>query len=242
MNLKEFFRKTKDKVLDTIFPNDIKCILCDRDIPGNNQHICEKCLKENIFNNGNRCVKCDMPIKEGNIVCDRCTQTHRSFEKCICPFIYDGKVRNAIIKLKDDKAKYLAKPFAKYIYEKLEKEDIQFDMIVPVPSHKKTIKRRGYNPAKVIADELAVLSGKPICEALIKNVLSKNQKALGFQERQTNLQNTIVLTDKNLIKGKNVLLVDDIITTCATIEVCSTLLNKANKVYACAIARTMLKD
>lgn len=240
MSFKSFFRKTKEKILDIVFPNDIKCILCDRDIPDHETPICEHCQKENIFNNSNRCVKCDTPIKEGNIVCDHCAGNKRSFKKCFCPFLYDGKVRSAILKLKDDHAKYLAKPLAKYMFERLEKENIDFDVIVPVPSHKKTIRKRGYNPARVLADELSVLSGKPVCDVLIKNVLTKNQKKLNFYDRQTNLKDTMILADKDAIKKKNVLLVDDIITTCATIEVCAQLLHRANKIYACAIARTKL--
>ena len=240
MKFKDFLKKTKDKILDVIFPNDIKCVLCDRDIPDANQPICEHCLRENIFNEGNRCVKCDTPIKDGNIVCDNCQSNKRAFEKCFCPFIYDGKVRKSILKFKDDKAKYLAKPFAKYIYDRLLKENVEFDMIIPVPSHKKTIKKRGYNPARALADELAILTNKPVCDVLLKNVLSKKQKNLNFYDRQNNLKNTMILADNKSIKNKNILLVDDVITTCATVEVCSELLHKANKIYACSIARTKL--
>lgn len=242
MSFKDFFRKTKDKVLDVVFPNNIKCILCDRDIPDHEIPICEFCEKENIFNNGNRCKICDTPIMEGNIVCDNCAGKKHHFEKCFAPFIYDDKVRKAILKFKDDYAKYMAKPFVKYIYERLLRENIEFDIIVPVPSHKKTIKKRGYNPAKVLADELSILTGKPVCDVLVKNVLTKNQKALNFKDRQTNLKDTIILADKEIIKGKNILLVDDVITTCATMEVCSELMQKANKIYGCAISRTKIKS
>lgn len=242
MNFKDFLRKTKEKILDVIFPNDIKCILCDRDVPDREIPICEHCMNENIFNEGNKCIVCDTPIKDGNIVCDHCAGNKHAFEKCFCPFLYDGKVRSAILKFKDDKAKYLAKPFAKYIFERLEKEHVEFDIIVPVPSHKKTIRKRGYNPAKVLADELSILTGKPVCDILDKNILSKKQKTLSYHDRQTNLQNTMILTDKKIVKGKNILIVDDIITTCATIEVCSQLLHRANKIYACSIARTKLDN
>lgn len=237
MKIKEIFIKTKDKVLNMIFPNDIKCIFCDKDLP-DNSFICKNCKSEDIFNDGTRCKICDTRIKEGNIICDNCKSLKKSFEKCFCPLNYDGKVRKAIIKFKSDGAIYLAKPFAKLIYDRLLKEDINFDIIIPVPSHKKTIKARGYNPAKVIADELSILTGKPIKDILLKNVITKNQKKLTFAQRQTNLENSMILTDLDIIKGKNILLVDDIITTGATLNACANLLYKSNKIYACGIART----
>ena len=234
MKFKNQMIKFKDKVLDLIFPNDIKCIFCDRDIPKGDY--CQHC-SESIFNLGTRCEKCDTPIKDGNVICDHCKREKRAFEKAVCPLRYDGDVRRAILKLKDDSAKYLAKPFAKLMFERLEKDNIEFDIIVPVPSHPKTIKRRGYNPALLLAKELALLSGKPVEDVLVKTVLTKNQKLLDYQSRQTNLENSLTISDPKTIKHKTVLIIDDIITTCATIEACASLMHKAKRVYACALAR-----
>ena len=240
MKFTQTLKKLGDKFLDALYPNNFKCTLCGKDIP-NDDKFCKKCKNLNIFNIGNRCVVCDTQIKEGNIICDNCKSFKKPFVKCFCPLVYDDKVRSAIIKLKDDGAAYLVENFASLIYERLLKENIDFDIIVPVPSHKKTIKKRGYNPAKLIANQLSLLTQKPMKEILVKNVLSPKQKTLNFQERQTNLENTMYLTDKNEIKGKTILLVDDIITTCATMTACTNLCKGAKKVYACAIAKTQLK-
>ena len=234
MNFKANITKFKDKVLDLIFPNDIKCIFCDRDIPEGD--ICQSC-EQVIFNLGSRCEKCDTPIKDGNVVCDHCKREKRAFVKAICPLVYKDDVRSAILKFKDDSAKYLAKPFAKIIFDRPEKENIQFDIIVPIPSHPKTIKRRGYNPALLIAQELGALTNKPVEDILVKTVITKTQKLLNYQDRQTNLENSLTLSNNKLVKNKNVLIVDDIITTCATINACAALMHKANSVYACAVAR-----
>ena len=240
MKFKEFILKVKDKVLDMIFPSDIKCIFCGKDIPDENIHYCEVCGNEKIFNDGNKCIKCDTKIKKGNIICDNCKDYTRPFEKAICPLNYIGNVRKTIIQFKSDNAKYLTKPLTKFIYDKILQEKIEFDIIVPVPSHKQTIKKRGYNPACLLAYELSSLTSKPVEEVLVKNVLTPKQKDLTFLERQTNLENSMCLTDKNLIKGKTILIIDDIITTCATVNACANLLYGANKIYACAIARRHL--
>lgn len=233
-------KKITNKVLDIIFPNDFKCLLCGKDLPDDSSNICSECLQSDIFNEGNRCIKCDTMIKEGNIICDHCKSQKRFFEKCVCPLNYNNIVKIAILKFKDDNARYLVTPFAKLIIERLEKENFQFDIIVPVPSHPKTIKRRGYNPPLLLAKEIGKLLKKPVVEALTKNDLTSKQKRLNFEERQTNLRDSMTLVDKSAIKGKNILIVDDIITTCATINTCSSLLKGAKKIYACAVARTNL--
>lgn len=240
MTFKDTLVKIKNKILDTIYPNDIKCILCGKDLPSSDTYFCDKCLNEHIFNNENRCKICDTKIKEGNIICDNCKNNKRYFSKCFCPLNYENKVRQALIKFKSDNARYLAKPFAKLIYNRLKEEQINFDIIVPVPSHPKTIKKRGYNPALLLAKELSILFNKPIEELLIKNVLTKNQKLLSYKDRQNNLTNSIILTDKKASKNKTILLVDDIITTGATLNVCAQLFTNAKEVFACAVARNQI--
>ena len=118
---------------------------------------------------------------------------------------------------------------------------IEFDVIVPVPSHKKKVKQRGYNPALALADELSKISGKPVADVLYKTRKTQNQKFLDYAQRQENLENSIILLNKSIIKDKKVLIIDDIITTGATIEACSKLLINAKTIYGCGIARRALK-
>ncbi len=233
-------KKFTNKVLDIVFPNDFKCILCGKDLPDDSSIFCSECMQSDIFNEGNRCIKCDTMIKEGNIICDHCKSQKRYFEKCVAPLNYNNIVKAAILKFKDDNARYLITPFAKLMIERLKQENFQFDIIVPVPSHPKTIRRRGYNPPFLLAKEIGKLLNKPVVKALNKNLLTSKQKRLDFEERQTNLRDSMTLVDKTLIKGKNILIVDDIITTCATINTCASLLKGAKKIYACGVARTNL--
>lgn len=234
------FKNLKDKFLDWLYPPKIKCIFCDNELTDENP-ICEECIKEGYLNSGNRCIKCDLRIKEGNIICDNCKDFRPKFIKAVCPFVYKDRVRASILKFKSDGAKYLAQPFAKFMFERLLEENIDFDLIVPVPSHKDTIKARGYNQATLLAKEISLLSGKPCEEVLIKNIKTKPQKSLKFKERHENLINSMTVTDANLIKDKTILLVDDILTTGATLNYCSELLSKAKGVYVATIARNERK-
>ncbi len=242
---KNFLIKVKDKFLDLIFPNDIKCIFCETDILDfDKKPYCEKCEKSHILNDGNRCMFCDVQILDGNKVCDFCASTHKDFEKAVCPFVYKNQVRSAILNLKENNARWIVPTFAKLMCQRLKEENIDFDYIIPVPVHEKTRKRRGYNQSKLLADEIAKIMNKPVADDLIiKFKLTKSQKELNYTERQKNLEGSFTLTDKNFVKGKSFLIVDDVITTCATVNTCAKILKKAKSkaVYVTAIARNPLK-
>ena len=233
--VKNFLFKLKNSIKEGVFPSDYTCILCDQELPEGD--ICEGCKKKDIFNTGNRCTVCDMVIKEGNKICDHCKSHPKFFEQAYCAIKYNDQTKNAILKFKNDNAKYLAPKFAKLMFDCLEKEGADYDIIVPVPSHSKSIRKRGYNPAFILAQKLSKIANKPLCDILIKTVQTQNQKFLNFQQRQTNLENSITLSDKSIIKGKKVLIVDDILTTGATLNACSKLMIKAEKVIVCALAR-----
>lgn len=237
MKFKEGMLKLKNAVLNALFPHKFSCILCGRDIPSS--FICSHCDKEEIYNNGNRCMVCDTPLKEGNIICDHCKdkKQERHFKNIYCPFIYDGIVRKAILKFKSDGDKFLAEGFAHYIAERLELQQVEFDLIVPVPSYKDSVKKRGYNPAYVLAEELSKIMKIPFEDALYKTRKTANQKYLDYKDRQINLENSMALLNKSIIKNKNILIIDDIITTGATIEACAKLMPKAKNIFGCAIAR-----
>ncbi len=241
----KFLVKIKDWFLDELYPNDIKCIFCETDVVDfENDPICDYCKKSHVINDGNKCMFCDVSIPEGNMVCDFCAGKHKNFVKAVCPFVYQTEVRRAVIKFKDDSAKYLAPSFAKFMCKRMSEESFDFDFIVPVPVHEKTLKRRGYNQAKLLADEISKITGKPVVDKLlVKTKLTKSQKNLSFEERQKNIEGSFSLEDKKLAVGGKFLIVDDIITTCATINSCAKLLKMAGAktIFVAAIAINPLK-
>ena len=237
MKIIQNLKKYTNLALDILFPEDIKCLLCGRELD-NDSMFCSHCLDLDIFNEGSRCIYCDSMVKDGNIVCTFCSENRHKFKKCVCPLNYNFLVRQAILKFKDDNAQYLARPFAKLVYERIKQENWQIDFIVPVPSYKKAIKKRGYNPALLLANELSSLMNVPVYQVLSKNVPSPNQKFMDYTSRYKNLQYTMRLESKDFIKDKNILIVDDVITTGATIDACANLFGKAKAIYGCGVART----
>lgn len=116
-----------------------------------------------------------------------------------------------------------------------------FDCIVPVPVTGKRLKERGFNQSFIIAEEIAKITGREIEHAvLLKKKNTKDQYSLTREERRKNVKGVFAIQDRGRIKGKKILLVDDLFTTGYTAhEAAVTLLRShAGEVQFFALART----
>lgn len=229
---------------DLFFPEDIKCIFCGTDIPNfDEKPYCEDCEKELTFNNKNKCLICADPIGNEAIVCDNCQKNKRYFKRAICPLIYDGKVRSAILSYKDSNQRYKAKAFAYLIAKEIERENLKIDLLSYVHLTAKKKKKRTFDQSEHLAFEIGKILKLPVLCLFKKERETKAQKKSSYKERQENMKGMYSLLPVKLKKSQSVLIVDDIITTCATINYCSGLISsKVKDVYVCAIARNKLKQ
>lgn len=105
------------------------------------------------------------------------------------------------------------------------------DIVIPVPLHKKKLRKRGYNQVAKFGQEIALaLNAKYTDNVLVKITNTKSQTKKGRFARWTDSNELFALKNMNLIEHKHILLVDDIITTGATIEACTTVLKQAKNV------------
>ncbi len=236
-----FFTKIKVLANKVLFPDDIKCCFCGVDIPNFDERpYCDRCAKTLPFNVGHKCVICDQPIESEAIVCDFCQKEKRYFKKAFCPFLYEGAVKKTILAFKDNNQRYRAKAFAKIISNCL--SDIKIDFVTYIPMTDKKQKKRSFNQSQLLAEEIAKILQKPVYSCFEKRRDLKAQKNLTYRQRREALVGTYTLKQVKLKKTDNVLLVDDVITTCATVGYCSGLLYpKVNNIYVCAIARETFK-
>ena len=239
------FKDFGAKVLDTLFPDGIKCIFCGRDIPIiGGRCTCEKCAKELPLNNHKtKCERCDDHIHSMAKFCDRCQNNKVHFDVAISPFVYKDKLVGLIHALKYSNAKYLADPLAEYMAEYFLKRKLKADVIIPVPLHEKRFKRRGYNQAEVLANALGSKLGLPVLREAVERVVdNKTQRKLGYTERRENIKGAFKVIGGKELKGKTIILVDDVLTSGATIEECSKVIKKhATKIIALTVARTVIK-
>lgn len=193
--------------------------------------ICGK-LNENYL-----CSKCNFELqKEAFFQIDNyITETgfkRKYFEEHIYFFQYQGLIREQIINYKFNDEAYKYKFISNFILNNFILKDSKifqiindYDLIIPVPVSKKRFKERGYNQAELIAKQIA----KRLDKDLITNCLYKDknivaQSTLNKEEREQNIKNVYILKNEDLLKGKKILLVDDIYTTGSTANECSRII------------------
>jgi ComF family protein len=150
---------------------------------------------------------------------------HRSYGR------YRGKLKDAILLYKYRGFQVLGGNFARLLLRTLGKDENiwwKADVIIPVPLHPKRKKMRGFNQAKVIAEELARLRGIEMEDGVLAKV--KNvppQTFLEMSEREENVSGAFRVVDEEKIRGKTIILVDDVYTTGSTVKECSSVLREA---------------
>lgn len=145
--------------------------------------------------------------------------------------------------------KYRSKPEVGHLLGKWYGQDLkkanafdQCDVIVPVPLHKKRLRKRGYNQSEHIARGLAEELNIPVLtHVLVKKHFTETQTFKSREERWQNALHSFEIIDPSAINGKRILLVDDVITTGATTEACIYQLNKVSgaEISVASIAYTL---
>jgi len=117
------------------------------------------------------------------------------------------------------------------------------DIIIPVPLHPSKVRQRGFNQSDEISRGISSVSGLPVDTAtLVRKTVTQTQTRKSRYERWTNVSDIFYVTDEDKLKGRHVLLVDDVITTGSTIEACADeiLKTEATKVSVAAIAFSVI--
>ncbi|MDD2445988.1 MAG: ComF family protein [Clostridia bacterium] len=236
-------KKFSKIILDIIYPTDIKCIFCGDELDRTNYECtCKSCLPKLPYNNKQICDCCGVSIDSVSPICNECHSKNPPYYIARAPFEYADKIKNIINNFKYNNAKYLAKPLSQFMAKEYYKHNFNCQLIVFTPLSKEKLKERGYNQAELLANELAIILNLLIRkDIVIKVKKTLSQTTLNHAERKLNLENAFKIIDKKAVKNKNILLVDDVFTTGATITAISNLLKKSGaKVYVLTIAHTNL--
>ena len=228
------------RFLNVLFPS--KCPVCGNKSDSHiHNPICSACWNGIMPFDGYSCNICGRPGVSPHILhCEQCTKERPLFEKILYYGIYDGALREAIHLLKFNGVKRLAAPLALLLNELPLPST---DAIVPVPLSKKNLLNRGFNQTADIAHHLS----KKLKIPLMINALKKTRETLpqtdvSGKERLKNLKGAFAADD--CVRGFDLLLLDDVVTTGATVSECSRELLKkgAKSVMVIAVARSMPKD
>lgn len=231
------------RILNIFFP--ISCAGCNTPLPAEDHYrVCPSCLEKIPFITGLVCVQCGEPLPDGGATCYACrhrTLRHITAIRSCVP--YEGIARDFLKKFKYGNRDYLDRFLGRLLVAGFETHRRLFedcDIVVPVPLHPLRRLMRGYNQAELLAHVLAVHIRKPVVSNVLRRVAySRPQFRLGREERFENLKNVFSARKTALLNGKNILLIDDICTTGATLSYCAAALRRtgAARVYGLTIAR-----
>ena len=232
----------KQTLKQLFFPDGIKCIFCDNEIRSENRYsVCDNCSPE--FN-VQYCERCGKAIKNAARYCHDCKEgAIYSFEQARAPFVYGDSVSSAVYSLKYGNGRHLAPFMAEYMADSYYETDWRADLITFVPLSPKRFKERGYNQAECLAKALSDILRIECKDTLIRDDINGNLAKMNREERAKAVLGTVHFGDKAVIKGKRIILVDDVMTTSATANECAKALKKAkaDKVFVLTFATSRVK-
>ena len=216
-------KRIGEKLLDWLYPP--RCIFCEQILPiQGERHSCIECYSHLPWNEGTLCQICGKSIPDEKNICYECSAKKPYFIQGFGVFRYEGMVQDALYRFKYGGHREYGKDFAAIIEPYLAKyiQSLPIDIIIPVPLHKKRQRQRGYNQAEQIGKYIGQLLKIPMeNHILLRSKDTPPQSQLSAFARWNNSKDAFTIIDNSKIKGKFILLIDDIYTTGSTINACS---------------------
>ncbi len=228
------FQKLYNGILNFVLPNS--CISCQKAIGAGDKYLCSECFSVLEHYNDNHPWQAEK-IADGTI------------DNSLSAFWFreGAPIQTLFHSLKYQKMKsvgiILGEELGRIIQAKSRES---FNMIIPVPLHKAKLRDRTYNQSEFIAKGISnILNAQVINDAVIRTRFTGTQTKLNKSDRKDNVRGAFEVNPKHksTIKGKNIILVDDVITTGATILECALALKRSGcgKLWVCSAAYAELK-
>jgi len=225
-----YFYNLWDDFISLLFPR--LCYACGNHLMRNENFICTECHV--VIPRSNYHIEEENPVAQ--LFWGRCL-----IEKAAAFSYYNkgSRIRNLIHNLKYKGIKEIGYELGRLYAISLKSSGFTdgIDLIIPVPLHPSRKRIRGFNQSESISLGIAEVSGLPVdINCLVRTVVSATQTKRSRYERWTNVEGIFHVTDPDIIRGRHILLVDDVITTGSTIESCANELLKVEGVRVSVVA------
>lgn len=234
-----FLIKLKNLILDILFPPI--CLHCQKHLENKNKLICEECLSLIKINNALFCPICKARLADYKQIC-----RHKTFSYFLAAAgNYDDPVlRNLIHYFKYQSFKNLTPILSEILIKYLNSLNFKFYIlnysVVPIPLHPQRERKRGFNQSKLLAEKIADYFNLPLIDELEKTINNNpHAKIKGVEKRIKNISGCFKIKNSENVKKKNIILIDDIFTSGATINEAIKILkeNNVGKIIALVIAK-----
>lgn len=216
---------------DLFFPE--VCPFCNRIIYEEEALVCSECLSKIESVSSPLCTSCGKPFMvetQEDHYCGECLTERRFYRKVRAVLFYEGEVMEAIHRFKYSSQIYHARPFGWLMYERGKEfmDFSEYDLIIPVPLHKKRLKKRGFNQAQLLAEEVSKYLNLSVeVFVLERRKETSSQVGLKKDERRRNVKNAFYVLNHEVIRKRKILLIDDVLSTTATVNECARALIRA---------------
>ena len=228
-----------DALVSVFFPAG--CRLCERALlQASAVPICQECLGSFAALGGARCDMCGQPLATWSLssageagsaeglLCPDCQARTYGFDRARSYALYKGAIVRAIMLLKFERMKPLGRWFAERLLEVARREGLGVDIVVPVPLHRQRERERGYNQADLVAKPLARKLGLPYRAVLLTRTKPRPDKhILSLEERWDSVRGAFATRPGSKVDNLRVLLIDDVMTTGATLDAAARALRDA---------------
>ena len=224
--------------MNILYPR--RCPVCHQILTEKGILVCRACENQLHPIIKDYCLKCGRPVAPEVEFCPECRKVHREFDRGRGVFLYNNRMRQSLLHYKYYGSREYGEYYAASICRYMERDIRAWnpDVIIPVPLHRARRRKRGYNQAQILAENL----GKMLCipvdsKSLVRRKKTSPQKKLGHNERKKNLKNAFAVTPA-FRPVRKVLLVDDIYTTGNTLDAAAKALKEkgVEKVYFLTIS------
>jgi len=232
-----------------------RCVICGDflwrapfDAGDSPNSICRECTSDFSPIDAPFCTICGMPFVSDEIEnhpCEDCLRTKPSFQSAYAPYRYEGPVLEAVLRLKYSQKTFVADSLGPLLAEFVKTHFMSLGpfLTMPVPLHPKRLRERGFNQSLLLARHVAAsLNGELDFLSLIRTKHTTSQTTLSKRERRKNVQNAFFLRNPDVVKKKNILLVDDVATTGNTLNECAKVLTLggAEAVFCVTLAKAVI--
>jgi ComF family protein len=245
VELQQILRNAGGRVLDFIFPP--LCAACRAPVRGAH-NLCARCWVGIAFLSDPMCTVCGFPFEYevgSETLCASCRQLLPAFDKARALMRYDDASRDPLLAFKRADRLDLAPAFARWLLSAGRELIDEADLILPVPLHRWRLWQRRFNQSALLALSLGRAAGKPVdCLALVRTRATASQGDMpSAAARRRNVQGAFRVKPERAagLRGKTVLVIDDVFTTGSTIEACARALKRAGatRVLVLTLARVV---
>lgn len=215
------------------------CLLCDEVSPSRICHHCQGFLAKSQYS----CQQCALPLKHFALFCGQCLKQAPSFDTVFSPFLYQAPISQLILAYKQKGHEYIGKGlsdvFCDAVFHHYQQQHLALpSLITPVPLHWRSQWSRGFNQSDFFSRELSKHIGIKHFEGSRRIKWTKPQKELNQKDRLKSLRNSFLATKP--LNGESIVIVDDIMTTGATVNTLAKELKKAGagSISVWVLART----